>query len=219
MGGSAMWRGALLLGILIASPITGWCDTVQFTIDPANTGIVFAGGTSFPVSLNSDLTSSALNGTVLAGQSLSLDLVLSNEMLARLIANDTEVGVTLAVYTNAPYSFTEFAGPSSTGFLLDPEGNQLGPTEILGRAGGNNGAMFVGVEGPSPPGADISGAQFDITLPNTGYVITGIDLGFEAVTPYDSVEFGTAQQLLEPSSLLLLGSGLLGLVVLFRRKF
>ena len=217
MRGPFMWRYVLLLGIVIASAAMGWCDTVQFTVDPANTGIVYTGANTPFI----DLFSPGLNGTLLTGQSLSLDLMLSNQVLARLFLNDPGAfGVELIVYTNAG-TFPGFAGPT-TGFLLDPNGIQFGGTQVAGEAAGSNGTFGEGLVSFSSgnlQGAkvvDISGVHFDSTLPSTGYVVTDAQLRFSLNSVYDNVEFGTAQQLPEPSSLLQLGLGLLGLVGIFR---
>jgi len=102
-----MWRVISLLAILIASPATNWCDTVQFTVAPANIGTPIQGPVDF------DLFSSGLNGTVLAGQSLSLDLVLDNDVLARLFLVDPGTfAIGLNLHTNAGI-FPGFAGPTT----------------------------------------------------------------------------------------------------------
>ena len=207
-----MWRCFLLFGIMIASPAIGWCDTVQFTVDPANVGIVYTGA-STPSYV--DLFSSDLNGTVLAGQSLSLDLMFNNDVLARLGLSDPGAfGVGLSIDTNAG-TYPGFAGPT-TGFLLDPNGNQFGDTQVAGRADSSDGSVIVGLvsftsdnlEGAN--GVDISGVQFDITLPDTGYVVTDAQLRFSLNSVYDTVEFGKAQQLPEPSTF---GLTLMGVLV------
>src|SRR5437879_12915589 len=114
-----MWRFVSLLAILIASPAINWCDTVQFTVAPANIGTPIQGPVDF------DLFSSGLNGTVLAGQSLSLDLVLDNDVLARLFLIDPGTfGIGLDIHTSAG-GFPGFAG-ATTGCLRDPNGNPLG---------------------------------------------------------------------------------------------
>lgn len=209
IGGSAMWRYILLIGILTASPATGWCDTVQFTVDPANIGTVSEGGSV-------DLFSSGLNGDVLTGQSVSLDLVLGNDMLARLFLSDPNAfGIELIVYTTAG-TFPGFAGPT-TGFLLDPSGNQIGNSQDAGRDMGSNGTFGMGLvsfTSGNLAGAnvvDISGAQFDTTFPATGFVVTDAELSFSLNSDYDGVEFGTAQQLPEPSTL---GLTLVGVLVM-----
>lgn len=191
-----MGRYILLFGILIALPAIGSCDTVQFTVDPANIGAVSQGGSV-------DLFSSGLNGTVLAGQSLSLDLVLSNEVLARLFLSDPQaISIGLNVYTNAG-TFPGFAGPT-TGYLLDPNGHQFGASQSAGTDDGSNGSFGMGLVSFTTnklAGAhviDISGVHFDSIFPTTGFVVTDAQLRFSLNSQYDGVEFGTAQQLPEP---------------------
>jgi hypothetical protein len=213
-----MWRSISLLGILIASPVIGWCDTVQFAVPPANIGTLIQG----PVAL--DLSSSGLNGTVLAGQSLSLDLLLSNDVLARLFLPDPGTfGIELIIHTNAG-TFPGFAGPT-TGYLLDPSGNQFGGTQVAGRAAGNDGTFAMGLVSftlGNLGGAqvvDISGVHFDTSLPATGFVITDAQLLFSFNSASDGVEFGTAQQLPEPSTIgLILGGAPLIALIAWRSR-
>src|SRR5258705_9250002 len=133
-----MWRVIALLAILIASPAINWCDTVQFTVAAANIGTPIQGPVDF------DLFSSGLNGTVVAGQSLSLDLVLDNDVLARLFLVDPGTfAIGLNLHTNAGI-FPGFAGPT-TGYLLDASGNQFGGTQIAGRGAGDDGTFGMGL--------------------------------------------------------------------------
>ena len=208
---TAVWRPILLFGILIASPAISWCDTVQFTVEPANIGTVIQAPFV-------DLFSSGLNGTVLSGQSLSLDLVLSNDVLARLFLSDpTTFGIGLTIDTNAG-TFPGFAGPTA-GFLLDPSGNQLGSSQVAGRADSSDGSFSMGLVSFTRAdlnGAvviDISSVQFNTTFPNDGAVITNANLrfSFNGISGVDGVEFGTAKQLPEPSTL---GLTLVGALVL-----
>ena len=213
-----MWRSTLLSGILILSPAIGWCDTVQFTVEPANIGTVIQAPFV-------DVFSSGLNGIVLTGQSLSLDLVLSNDVLARLFLSDPATfGIGLTVDTNAG-TFAGFAGPT-TGFLLDPSGNQLDASQVAGRADGSNGNFSVGLVSftrANLNGAvviDISGVQFDTTFPNDGAVITNADLrfSFNGISGVDGVQFGTVKQLPEPSTLGLTLVGALALALAAGRR-
>jgi hypothetical protein len=204
-----MWRYILLFGIVIASPAIGWCDTVQFTVEPVNIGTLIQAPSV-------DLFASGLNGTALTGQSLSLDLVFSNDVLARLFLSDpTAFGIELIVNTNAG-TFPGFAGPT-TGFLLDPSGNQFGNSQVAGRADGSDGSFSMGLVSFTSANLngsnviDISGMQFDTTFPDDGAIITNADLRFSFNSNFDSVEFGTAQQLPEPSTL---GLTLVGAMVL-----
>jgi hypothetical protein len=208
-----MWRSISLLGILIALPAMALCDTVQFTVNAANIGTPIQGPG------NIDLFSSDLNGTVLAGQSLSLDLLLSNDVLARLFLPDPGTfGIGLTIYTNAG-TFPGFTGPT-TGYLLDPQGNQFGGTQVAGRAAGDDGTLDVGLvsfTSSNLGGAqvfDISGVHFDTSMPNNGFVITNAELLFSFDSANDSVEFGTAKQLPEPSTsgLILVGTLMVALI-------
>ena len=194
-----MWRFISFLAILIASPAISWCDTVQFAVPPANIGTLIQG----PVEL--DLSSSGLNGTVLAGQSLSLNLVLDNAVLARLFLLDPGTfGIGLDIHTNAG-TFPGFAGPT-TGYLLDANGNQFGGTQVAGRGASNDGTFGMGLVSftlgnlGGAQAVDISGVHFDTSLPTNGFVITDAQLRFSFNTATDRAEFGTAQQLPEPST-------------------
>jgi hypothetical protein len=203
-----MWRYFLLLVVLATSSAISPCDTVQFTVPPADIGIIYTPDSSGP----GDFTSDVFDGIALTGEVLSFDAVLSDGVLARFGNCIGACGVSVGIFTNAPFTFTEFAGPSSTGSVLDPNGNQ-GATQLLGRAGGNNGAIFTGVVVPGP-NEDVSGAHFDIVLPNTGFEITGLELSFVVSSDSESLKFGTAEQLPEPSTFGLTAMGLLILAVL-----
>lgn len=198
-----MRRNVLALGVLIASPAIAYCGTVDFTVNPANLGVVEHGS---PV----DLFSSGLDGTALTGQSLSLDLVFSDQVLAKLfIADPGAFGVTLEIYTNSA-SAPGFPG-STTGYLLDPTGNQFGTTMDAGRADGSNGTFAVGLSGFTSGDLDnqsvfeISGLDFDTVFPtDRGVVVTGTELIFSMNNKYNGIEFGSQQQLPEGSSTLVL---------------
>lgn len=197
-----MWRYIVAFGLLIWLPTIGWSDTLQFAVDPTNIGTVYQGG-------DVDLTSSGLDGTILAGQRLPLELVLSDDVLARLFLSDPNAfGVNLTLDTNAP-SDPGFAG-STTGYLLSPNGRQLGDAQAAGRSDASDGTFSVGLvsfTASNLGGADtvdISGAEFDTTLPADGFAITGAWLRFSLNSENDGIEFGTAQQLPEASSTLVL---------------
>ncbi len=185
-----MWRYFFLLGILIAAPAIGRCDSVQFTVNLANIGTLYKGGTI-------DLFSSGLNGTMLSGQSLSLDLVLSNDVLARLTVSDPSFGISLIVHTNAGVA-PGFADASTTGFLLDPSGNQLGASQTAGRSDASDGTFTIGLD--PIQGGDISGVHFDTLFPDAGFVVTDAQLRFSIGSPNNGLIFGTAQQLPESSN-------------------
>jgi len=192
---------AFLTVILFAQPAAA--TTISFTPSPANIGVLFS-------NTEVDLFSTGLNGMTLSGQSLSLDLVLSNELLARIqLLEPQTLGVSLAVFTNAA-SVPGFAGPT-TGFLLNPSGLQVGPAQEAGRAQGSDGSFsmglvsFAGTDFGGAGTVDVSGVHFDTSFPTTGFVVTNARLRFSLDD--NRLMFGTAQQLPEPSALLLLFAG------------
>jgi hypothetical protein len=198
---------AALLGlVLLAALATGAAaTTVQFSVDSALIGKPLAGDVN--------LFSPGLDGLGLQGQTLSLDLVLSDKVLARLLlGSPTQLGVLFVVHTTAG-TFPGFSGPT-TGYLLDPSGAQLHAPMDAGRGQGSDGTFSAGLVsftaallGSSP--VDISGVHFDITFPNTGYLVTDAQLRF-SLPGENAVTFGTSAQLPEPSALLLLLIGLVG---------
>lgn len=205
-----MRRHFLLFAILLA-PSAGWCDTVQFSVPASDIGApIQSSGIAF--------YSSALDGVVLAGQSLTLDLVFSNNDLARLFLTDPAAfGVELIVDTNAGTA-PGFAG-TTTGYLLNPSGNQFGGIQTAGRGDGSDGSFSVGLVSFNSSNLnaanifDISGVQFNTSLPTSGATITGIELLFSFNDPIDAVQFGTAKQLPEPSSLVLTFAGVLAILL------
>ena len=160
---------------------------------------------------------------MLAGQSLSLDLLLSNDVLARLFLPDPSTfGIELIIHTNAG-TFPGFAGPT-TGYLLDPSGDPFG-AQVAGRSAGDDGTVAMGLVSftlGNLGGAqvvDISGAHFDTSLPANGFVITDAQLLFSFNSASDGVEFGTAQQLPEPSTIgLILGGAPLIALIAWRSR-
>lgn len=204
-----MWRTILLFLTLSALPAIGSCDTLQFTVNASDIGPAIQG----PGSVN--LFSSAINGTVLAGQTLSLNLVFSSDVLSRLYLVDPGgFGLGLTIDTNAG-TFPGFVGPT-TGYLLDAGGKQLGATQVAGSSDGCcPGELSMGLVSFTSSGLggaeimDISGVHFDTSLPNNGFVVTGAELTFSLNSPYDGVQFGTARELPEPSTLALALAGAL----------
>lgn len=186
----------ILALLLLTSPASA--TTVSFdVVNPANVG---------PVLSNQDVDffSSSLNGTVLAGQGLSLDLLLGGGVLARLALNNpTALGISLIVFTNAA-SFPGNAG-TTTGSLLDASGQQIGSTQVAGRSQGSDGTFSMGLvsftasDFAGAPAIDLSGAHLDTAFANTGFAVTGLLLRFSLHD--NSAQFGTAQQLPEPSTL------------------
>jgi hypothetical protein len=199
--------GVLVLVSFLTRPAAA--TAITFTVPPDKIGTTLSGG---PV----DLFSTGLNGTVLSGQSLSLDLVFQPGMLARVsMVNPSTLGVNLTVFTNAAGS-PGFAGAATTGYLLDAGGNPFGATQTAGRSA-TDGSFNVGLVTFTNPSmtADISGAHFDLVMPNTLFTVTNAQLRFN-LTGQNNMLFGTVQQLPETSSMVLLGIGLV--VIAWRLK-
>jgi len=131
-----------------------------------------------PPHVTSKVTNSfdALNGTVLQGQTLSLNFTFSNGEFVRLFTiTSTPFVALLKLQTNSPGTL-DF--PSGTGFLVDQHGNALQPPQELGSAAGDNGLLAAGLL-PLLPGdlsrpLDFFGIHFDLTLPvSLSVAITG----------------------------------------------
>jgi hypothetical protein len=151
---------------------------------------------------------------------MSLDLDLAGDVLARLLLpNVTELGVGLTVFTTGG-TLPGNAG-TTTGFLLNPAGGQLGPTLDAGRSQGTGSFTMALVLFPtgslgSNSIVDISGAHFDTIFPSSGFTVTGSQLRFTLGS--NSVRFGTPAQLPEASTVVLMLTGIaFGLLLNYRR--
>ena len=196
--------------LLLAVTLPAHATTVTFVVPSAKIGPVFNGSTV-------DLSSSSLNGMTLTGQSMSLDLMFANSILSRLsIANPDPFGVDLIISTSVA-GFPGFAG-TTTGFLRDASGNPFGPTQNAGLSNSDDGSFSIGLsEFTLPMSVDSSGMHFDTIFPSSaGRTITNTTLLF-TLGNENSARFGTIQQLPEPSSLVLLGLGFIGLLRFTRR--
>jgi hypothetical protein len=196
--------GAAAFGLLLTFmlfPTLAAATTVSFTPSPANIGVPFQNTTV-------NLFSTGLNGMMLSGQSLSLDLVLTNDLLARIqLINPGQLGIALIISTNAGMD-PGFAG-LTTGFLLSPGGTQLGNSQDAGRDQADDGTFSVALVSFASAGlgsvVDTSGVHFDTSFPNTGFAVTNAQLSFTLNS--NQLIFGTAQQLPETSTLALLVAG------------
>ena len=206
----------VLFAVLLSVPSAA-ATTISFTPAPASIGVPFS-------NTDVDLFSTGLNGTMLSGQPMSLDLVLTNDLLARIqLTSPADLGITLTIFTNAG---TEpgFSGPT-TGFLLNPGGNPWSAPQDAGRTQASNGTFSMGLTGFSSGqfgGAgtiDLSGVHFETSFANTGFLITNSRLRFSLAS--NQLLFGTPQQLPEPSTLGLLFAGisLVGLAYRAKRTF
>ena len=213
-----LWAMAILL-VLALGPCVKADTTVQFAVDPSDVGPIFR--------TDVDFFSPDLNGMVLAGQSLSLNLVLSNQELARLFLilqnGPGGFGILAEIQTNAG-TFPGFVG-TTVGYLLSPDGNSIGEPQFAGRADSSDGFTAFGLSDFTPENLggqdvlDVSGVHFDTTLPDTGFVITNTELRFVINDSSNGVKFGTAIQLPEPGTLPLVGLGFASLALFVPKRF
>jgi hypothetical protein len=199
--------GVAALGVLLTFmlfPTLAMATTVSFTPSAAMIGVPFQNTTV-------NLFSTGLNGMTLSGQPVSLDLVLTNDLIGRIqVLNPGGLGIALTVFTNAGMD-PGFAG-MTTGYLLNPSGGQVGTPQDAGRSQASDGSFTVGLVsftsanlgGTNP--VDMGGAHFDTAFPNTGFTVTNAELSFTLNS--NSLIFGTAQQLPESSTLALLIAGI-----------
>ena len=117
-----------------------------------------------PGTYSTDMTIpfSGLNGTALAGQSLSVDFVFTNSEFLRLFTVTTSFSTLITLQTNGSGLVGFLHG---TGYLTDSLGNALELPEILGSASSDDGQMFAGLFPQVGRPIDIYGAHFDLTLP------------------------------------------------------
>lgn len=139
-----------------------------------------------------------LDGIVLSGQSLSLDLIFADGILARILGDADELAFSpsLGIQTDAG-TFPGFAGAGSTGFLLAPDGSPLHdplPPGLVGQTASSSGQFSVGLF-PQIRNFDMSGIHFDVTLPSTGHKVTGGRLRLTNNSRDLRADFGTVAQL------------------------
>jgi hypothetical protein len=152
-----------------------------------------------------------LDGIILSGQSLSLDFVFADDILARVLRlgeGGVDFGILLALETNAGTS-AGLPGDDSTGFLIAPDGTPLHAP--LDREW--VGLLDVPVVGLFPQllgSFEMAGVHYDLTLPSTGFGVTGGRIRLTSHNPWGTIQFGTVAQLPEPSTLLLIIVGLAG---------
>lgn len=213
------YLSAIVFAVLFVAPLQA--TTINFSVDPAQTGTVFTGDAWPTGSLY--LHSSDLNGTVLTGQSLSLDAVLNDDVLARIFALDVgRLGILLEIQATGIGDPGVSGG--ATGYLLDNQGTQIGRTKDAGSGQVFYGSILLGLvqfDRAELGGAqviEIGGVHFDTGPTGTGYTITDASLLFSFYG--NRIEFGTPAQLPESSSLALLPFGLIGIVTAgkFRKR-
>jgi hypothetical protein len=130
--------------------------------------------------LTSNVTNSfdALNGTLLQGQTLSLDFTFSSDEFVRLFTVTSSSFVALLKLQTTGLGPNDFL--TGTGFLVDHNGNPVEPPETLGAASGSSilaAGLFPLLSGDLQRPTDFFGIHMDLTLPlNTSVSITGEEL-------------------------------------------
>ncbi len=185
--------------LLLLLPACAFATPVVFTVDPSQTGILHKSFT---------LTSPDINGVVLNGQAITLDLALANDVLARVHTVAGVLGFSLTIQTNATVAPGFTVG---TVYAVDRFGNRV--SEIMTTAGGMGSNGTFGVGHPFlpmlSPVTDLAGMHLEFGMPDTGYTVTGATWRFTPRSPQDAVEFGTAAQLPEIGSVWLVAFGLI----------
>jgi len=198
---------AIALLLLIPFGRVASANPITLTVNPGLVGPTFEGARDLDFSFGSQL-----DGVTLSGQSMSLDFVFADGILARVsssVEGTLDLGVLLEVQTTAN-GFPGFAGPDTMGFALAPDGTPLQPPQSTGRGAGSDGTFFAGIFPTlAVTNFEMSGVHFDIVFPSTGYMVTGGKIRVSSVDDLQSIRFGTAAQLPEPATLALLLVGVL----------
>jgi len=200
----------VLLAVILSSTSV---DAITITFDVP---FVLIGPVLTGISAHVDLSSSGLNGVIFQGQTLSLDFVLAEDVLARVFRSGlTEFFVQIS--TNAPGSPGTPAN-LPTGFLIGRNGAPAGTT-AMGTWSQHfipDGLVFIFLNDAASAccsGAiDISGVHLDVMLPNTGFAITDAHLFLQTF----QLQFGTASQLPEPATLVLVLIGIVFVAIVLR---
>lgn len=201
----------LIALFLCAAPLSA--TTFQFAVDPSYVGPLLG--------LGADASHTTwLNGVTLDGQIMSIDAMLTNDVIATIGFRDDLLPLffQLDIYTNAPTA-PGLAGESS-GYVLDPNGNQIGPSRQGTLSDLDNGHFLITLEPFSRadfgggPTLTLGGVHFDTTFPNTGYTITDarLFLGFPSgQLMYQKIQ--VEHPVPEPISLALLPFGITGILI------
>ena len=134
-----------------------------------------------------------IDGTMLQGQSLSLDLDFNDENFIRLFSiTDPSFAALLTLQTNGT-SLVGFL--QGTGYLLDQNGQAMTAPMELGSASGDNGSLAVGLfpllSSASGAPLDFFGIHFDLLLPDNASIwLTGGELDLLAAGASPGDRFG-----------------------------
>jgi hypothetical protein len=165
---------------------TAWCSRSFLSTATVVLGLVTAGrmyATSIEIDLGSPpkVTShvsvpfDALDNTALGGQTISIDLAMSNSEFVRLFTVTSSLfNVSITLQTNGTNSHHFSQG---TGFLVDSQGMAIPGFGVTGRAAGDD-LLTIGLfpllkdkngtpNNDLPRPLDFFGVHFDLTFPDT----------------------------------------------------
>jgi len=183
----------VLVLLLLLLPARLYADAIPLTISFAVPTPLTLTPQTFTV-----LSSDALNGTELSGQTLVLDLLLGGDVVARV--NADMLAILFRVQTTAstiPFTYPGEPTHAPTGIVFDSTLGSLGSFEI-GAWTADDGSLGVGMPFITHTGVyEAKGARMELTLPSTGWSVTGVDMIWAVRGKDSSVVFGTPTQLPE----------------------
>jgi hypothetical protein len=168
-----------------------------------------AGWVDNPQPFDVDLWTSAFNGAAVQGQTLSVDFLFSDGLIAQF-THDSFAPFSFVVVWNIFTTATTFPGMpdgSSSGWLIGADGSRI--ETASGVFDGSDGTTAVGLQAAEQAVLEVQGFHFDFVLPTTPYVITDgqIRIGGNSHTALTFVRSST-EPVPEPPALLLIPLGL-----------
>jgi hypothetical protein len=218
-----------LLGLIVILGMSSYASAYTISIDLGPTGVITSGSVPTNPSIMLSFSLDDFNGIPLDGESITLDILFSNDKFIRIFTSSPQIDLGLVFDTNAG-GYPGFFGPG-TGCLIDENGNYFG-AGAFGRATSSSGEIIGGLfpgmtSGGSSTGEldarpyNFYGVHYEFSLPvNAGVVVTSAE--FNVYMSSSTQIFGVGPNIPtdvvpEPATMLLLGLGLIGLAGV-RRK-
>ncbi len=201
-------RPAVLLAILIALP--SWeVHAINISVDLGSPGSIWTEQT---------FSFSGLNGTALNGNSISLDVMFSNEEFIRVFSTTAVTFDVLLRLQSDANGLVGFA--RGTAYLLDQNDTALHTAQVLGSSSSDAGSLNLGLfpvlSGELSQPFDFYGIHYDLVLPSYSAAITEGELMLvsqDPVGPFGVGPYLPVDNLPDRGgTLLLLCLGLTGLV-------